>query len=127
MLSSIPGPAPGDGTCIRGGPHGDAAWPWFRRPGVRLDDGATGPINLDYMIVNDVTWVDECNVIVSALGGGMGMFAAESGEMRHRFRIQHGNEPKGFTAGAMCCSDVNDRVFSSCKGRTNEYGVGSLG
>ncbi|GMH27286.1 hypothetical protein Nepgr_029129 [Nepenthes gracilis] len=131
LSRSIAGRAPGDGTAIRGGPDGGCCvahgcmvhvYDWI------LDEHP--PITLDYQIVNDVGWIDPENIVVSAcerLGrgdGGMGLFNAENGELRHKFQISHENQIKSFTAGALSFSSSDSHIFSSCKGRSNEYGIG---
>lgn len=80
--------------------------------------------------VNDVGYIDAQSIIVTArerLGkadGGMGLFSSSSGELRHRFQVSHGNQFKSFTAGALSFSNQESKIFSSCKGRFNEYGIG---
>ncbi|XP_073034683.1 BTB/POZ domain-containing protein At4g30940 [Primulina eburnea] len=130
LARSIVGLAPGDGTAIRAGPDGGCCvahgsmvhvydWMLEERP----------PINLDYQRVNDAIWVDEENVVISAcerLGrddGGMGLFNALTGELRFKFQVKHENQVKSYTGGALC-SDSYYKLFSSCKGRSNEYGIG---
>ncbi|XP_074280395.1 BTB/POZ domain-containing protein At2g24240-like [Silene latifolia] len=132
LSASVPGTAPGDGTAIRAGPDGGCCvahgcivhvYDWM------LEE--RNPLHLDYQIVNDVGWLDSEHVVVSAcerLGrgeGGMGLFSVSTGETRHRFQVSHENQVKSFTAGALSFSSNPDyRVFSSCKGRSNEYGIG---
>lgn len=128
---SVAGMAPGDGTAIRAAPDGGCCvahgsmvhvYDWM------LEEHP--PINLDYQRVNDVGWVDSDSIAVAAcerLGrggaGGMGLFSSKTGELRHRFQIHHDDQPKSYTAGALSFSS-DFKIFSSCKGRSNEYGIG---
>ncbi|KAL7237531.1 hypothetical protein ACSBR2_003769 [Camellia fascicularis] len=125
------GQAPGDGTAIRAGPDGGCCvahgsmvhvYDWM------LEEHP--PINLDYQRINDVGWIDSETVVVTAcerLGrgdGGMALFSASSGEIRHRFQVNHEDQVKSYTAGALSFSTEDYKIFSSCKGRSNEYGIG---
>lgn len=130
LTRSVPGLAPGDGTAIRAGPDGGCCvahgsmvhvydWMMEEHP----------PINLDYQRVNDAVWVDSESIVMSAcerLGrddGGMGLFSASTGELRYKFHVTHDDQVKSFTGGAL--SFTSDyKLFSSCKGRSNEYGIG---
>ncbi|KAJ4794071.1 BTB/POZ domain-containing protein [Rhynchospora pubera] len=132
LADSVPGRAPGDGTAIRGAPDGGCCvahgsvvhvYNWM------LEERR--PISLDYQQVNDVGYIDANSIVITArerLGkgdGGMAVFSAATGELRHRFRVEHGRQPKSFTAGALSLAGLDDhRIFSSCKGRLNEYGIG---
>ncbi|KAF2317039.1 hypothetical protein GH714_011154 [Hevea brasiliensis] len=127
---SVTGRAPGDGTAIRAGPDGGCCVAHGSM--VRVYDWMMEehpPINLDYQRVNDIAWVDSENVILSAcerLGrgdGGMGLFSKSTGELRYKFQVCHENRVKSYTAGALSTSS-DYRIFSSCKGRSNEYGIG---
>lgn len=124
------GRAPGDGTAIRASPDGGCAvahgsmvhvYNWM------LDEHP--PINLDYQRVTDVGWIDCDNIVITAcerLGredGGMGLFSSRTGELRYKFQIKHEGQMKSFTGGALCFSP-DYKIFSSCKGRSNEYGIG---
>jgi len=52
-------------------------------------------------------------------------FSALTGGLRHHFRVAHDRQPRSFTAGALAVDDGGGcRVFASCKGRFNEYGIG---
>ncbi|GMP35739.1 hypothetical protein CsSME_00008077 [Camellia sinensis var. sinensis] len=53
----------------------------------------------------------------------MGLFSAGTGELRHRFQVTHDDQVKSYTAGALSFSS-DYKIFSSCKGRSNEYGIG---
>ncbi|XP_040998569.1 BTB/POZ domain-containing protein At2g24240-like [Juglans microcarpa x Juglans regia] len=130
LSRSITGQAPGDGTAIRAGPDGGCCvahgsmvhvYDWM------LDEHAS--ITLDYQRVNDVGWIDSQSIVISVcerLGrgdGGMGLFSSSTGELRHKFQVNHDNQVKSFTAGALSFSS-DCKIFSSCKGRSNEYGIG---
>lgn len=130
LSRTVAGQAPGDGTAIRAGPDGGCCvahgcmvhvYDWM------LDEHP--PINVDYQRVNDVGWLDSENLVVSVcerLGrgdGGMGLFSTSSGELRDKFQVSHENQVKSFTAGALSFSS-DYKIFSSCKGRSNEYGIG---
>ncbi|CAI9098850.1 OLC1v1035573C1 [Oldenlandia corymbosa var. corymbosa] len=130
LSGSVTGRAPGDGTAIRAGPDGGCCvahgsmvhvYDWM------LEEHPT--INLDYQRVNDACWIDPESIVISAcerLGrgdGGMGLFNASTGELRYKFDVKHENQVKTFTAGALCFSP-DYKLFSSCKGRSNEYGIG---
>ncbi|KAI8002873.1 BTB/POZ domain-containing protein [Camellia lanceoleosa] len=125
------GQAPGDSTAIRAGPDGGCCvahgsmvhvYDWM------LEEHP--PINLDYQRINDVGWIDSETVVVTAcerLGrgdGGMALFSASSGEIRHRFQVNQEDQVKSDTAGALSFSTEDYKIFSSCKGRSNEYGIG---
>ncbi|PKA49224.1 BTB/POZ domain-containing protein [Apostasia shenzhenica] len=131
LSTSIAGRAPGDGTAIRASPDGGCCvahssvvhvYDWM------LDEHQ--PINLDYQQINDVGYMDSGNIVVTArerpgrADGGMGLFSSASGDLRHRFHVSHDNHPKSFTAGALCFSNEDFKIFASCKGRCNEYGIG---
>ncbi|XP_047327266.1 BTB/POZ domain-containing protein At2g24240 [Impatiens glandulifera] len=131
LSKSVTGRAPGDGIAIRAGPDGGCCvahgsmvhvydWMIEEHP----------PINLDCQRVNDVGWIDCDTIVVAAcerLGspnaGGMGMFNASSGSLRHKFHVAHHHQVKSYTAGALSFSP-DQKIFSSCKGRSNEYGIG---
>ncbi|KAL1207157.1 BTB/POZ domain-containing protein [Cardamine amara subsp. amara] len=130
LSDSVKGSAPGDGTAIRAGPDGGCCvahgsvvhvYDWM------LEEHS--PINLDYQRVNDVGWIDSDNIVLSAcerLGrgeGGMGLFSSSSGDLRYKFQVCHENQVKSYTAGALSFSP-DYKIFSSCKGRSNEYGIG---
>jgi hypothetical protein len=137
LAASVPGRAAGDGTAVRAAPdggccvaHGGAVrvYNWMleeRRP-VYCPGHAP---------VNDAAYLDEATILVAARerpgtgrrddgGGGVTAFSALTGEPRHRFRVAHDRQPRSFTAGALAFDgDGGCRVFASCKGRLNEYGV----
>ncbi|MQM05074.1 hypothetical protein Taro_037882 [Colocasia esculenta] len=131
LAGSVPGRAPGDGTAIRAGPDGGCCvahgsmvhvYNWM------LEE--LPPISLDYQRVNDVGYIDSDKIVITAcerLGkgeGGMGLFCSSTGDLRHRFQVAHHNQVKSFTAGALSFSSSDHRIFASCKGRCNEYGIG---
>ncbi|KAE9462585.1 hypothetical protein C3L33_05496, partial [Rhododendron williamsianum] len=107
------------GTVIRAGPHGGCCvahgnvvhvYDWM------LEEHP--PVNLDFQKVNDVGWIDEETFVVGASerrggGGGLGLFSASTGELRHRFQVTCWDQVKGYVAGALCSS--SDKIFSSCK------------
>ncbi|KAF7154296.1 hypothetical protein RHSIM_Rhsim01G0034800 [Rhododendron simsii] len=115
------------GTVIRASPHGGCCvahgnvvhvYDWM------LEEHP--PVNLDYLKVNDVGWIDEETFAVSTSerqggGGGMGLFSASTGELRHRFQFTCWDQLKGYTASALCSS--SDKIFSSCKRGDNENGI----
>ncbi|XP_054807282.1 BTB/POZ domain-containing protein At4g30940-like [Prosopis cineraria] len=130
LSGSVTGRAPGDGTAIRAGPDGGCCvahgsmvhvYDWM------LEEHP--PLNLDYQGVNDIGWVDSENILVGVserLGrgdGGMGLFSSSTGDLRYKFQVSHGNQTKSFTAGALNFSS-DYKIFCSCRGRSNEYGVG---
>ncbi|EOA18554.1 hypothetical protein CARUB_v10007112mg [Capsella rubella] len=130
LSRSVTGIAPGDGTAIRAGPDGGCCvahgsvvhvFDWM------LEEHPT--INLDYQRVNDVGWINSGNIVLSAcerLGrgdGGMGLFSSSSGELRYKFQVSHDNQVKSYSAGALSFSP-DSKIFTSCKGRSNEYGIG---
>lgn len=127
---SVTGRAPGDGTAIRASPDGGCCvahgsmvhiYDWM------LEEHPT--MNLDYQRVNDAGWVDSRSLVISTcerLGrgdGGMGLFNSSTGELRYKFHVSHENAVKSYTAGALSFSE-DYKIFSSCKGRSNEYGIG---
>ena len=86
------------------------------------------PINLAYQRVNDVGWVDSSNIAVGVRSdkgssGGIGLFNSWTGELRNTFEVCHEGQVRSYTAGALCFNRDN-KIMSSCKGRSNEYGVG---
>ncbi|KAI0504741.1 hypothetical protein KFK09_015694 [Dendrobium nobile] len=131
LSSSIYGRAPSDATAIRASPDGGCCVAHGRVVHIydwMLDEHR--PINLDYQQVNDAGYVDSGHIVVTVSErpghtiGGMGLFSSSSGELRHRFRVYHDGKAKTFTAGALCFSDSQFKIFASCKGRSNEYGIG---
>ncbi|KAF5929945.1 hypothetical protein HYC85_000098 [Camellia sinensis] len=123
---SLTGQAPSDGTAIRGSPNGGCCvvhdsmvhvYDWM------LEEHP--PINLDYQRVYDIGWVDSETIVVSAGGGGMGLFSAATGKLRHRFQVTNeDHQVKSYTAGALSFNS-DYKIFSSCKGENNkEYGIG---
>uniref|UniRef100_A0A0D9ZFY2 At2g24240-like C-terminal beta-propeller domain-containing protein n=1 Tax=Oryza glumipatula TaxID=40148 RepID=A0A0D9ZFY2_9ORYZ len=49
-------------------------------------------------------------------------FSALTGDLRHRFRVAHDRHVSSFTPEALAF-DNRCKVFASCKGRFNEYGI----
>jgi hypothetical protein len=88
------------------------------------------PIYLDYQRVNDMGWIGRDNIVISAcekLGsrdGGMGLFNSSNGELKYKFDVHHDNQAKSFAAGALSFSNGDYKIYASCKGRSNEYGIG---
>ncbi|KAJ4950612.1 hypothetical protein NE237_027444 [Protea cynaroides] len=130
LVGSVVGRAPGDGTAIRAGPDGGCCvahgsmvhvYNWM------LEEYP--PINLDYQRVNDAGWVNSESIVMSAcerLGtgdGGMGLFNSSTGDLKYKFHVSHYNQIKSYTAGALSFSS-DYKIFASCKGRSNEYGIG---
>ncbi|CAL4886736.1 unnamed protein product [Urochloa decumbens] len=137
LAASVAGRAAGDPTAVRAAPdggccvaHGGAAvrvYNWMleeRRP----------VYSLSHAPVNDVAYLNAATLLLAArdrpghhgkdTGGGVAAFCALNGKPRHRFRVAHGREPRSFTAGALAVDGAGStRVFASCKGRLNEYGV----
>ncbi|KAI8570376.1 hypothetical protein RHMOL_Rhmol01G0029200 [Rhododendron molle] len=127
LSQSITNYAAAVGTVIRAGPNGGCCvahgnvvhvYDWM------LEEHP--PVNLDYQKVNDVGWIDEETFVVATSqrqggGGGMGLFSASTGELRHRFQVTCWDQLKGYTAGALCSS--SDKIFSSCKSGNNEHGI----
>jgi hypothetical protein len=98
---------------------------------VWLNDNFALTTSPSLLQVNDVGYINADSIVITArerLGkgdGGMAVFSAATGELRHRFRVEHGQQQKSFTAGALSLAGLDDpRIFSSCKGRLNEYGIG---
>ncbi|ERN18688.1 hypothetical protein AMTRI_Chr12g239520 [Amborella trichopoda] len=128
--ASVSGRAPGDGTAIRAGPHGGccvAHGSMVHTYDWTLDELPT--LSLNYQRVNDVGFMNPQKVVVCACerldrgDGGMGLFDFRTGELLFKFQVTHENRLKSFTAGALSFSE-NDRIFASCRGRSNEYGIG---
>lgn len=97
-------------------------------------------MHLDHAPVNDAAYLDASTLLLAARerpgsggrrdghhgNGGLAVFSALTGEIRHRFRVTHDKQPRPFTPGALAFDDrQNSKIFASCKGRLNEYGVGA--
>ncbi|XP_059318834.1 BTB/POZ domain-containing protein At4g30940-like [Lycium ferocissimum] len=82
-------------------------------------------ITCDYCWVNDVSWVDSENIVISSNAkldsGGMGLFSASTGELRYKFQVT--DERKGYTPGALSFSS-DYKLFSSCKSTSNKHVIG---
>ncbi|KAM0847074.1 hypothetical protein ACQ4PT_055259 [Festuca glaucescens] len=133
LAASVPGRAPGDGAAVRAAPdggccvaHGGAVrvYNWM------LEERR--PVHLGHAPVNDAAYLDAATLLVAARegtgssrhsGGGVAAFSALTGELRHRFRVAHDRQPRPFTPGALAFDDQHSKIFASCKGRLNEYGV----
>ncbi|CAL5376263.1 unnamed protein product [Camellia sinensis] len=89
FLQSVMGQAPGDGTAIRAGPDG----------GCCVLHGSRAGLALRQTVV-----VTACERLGRG-GGGMGLFSAGTGELRHRFQVTHDDqidfyyEPIGWSLG----------------------------
>ncbi|PNX92775.1 BTB/POZ domain-containing protein [Trifolium pratense] len=100
LSQSVQGQAPGDGTAIRAGPDGGCCVAHGCMVHVydwMLDEH--NPLNLDYQRVNDVGWVDPNNIVIGV------------------------SERLGRGDGGIGLFSSHDGELS-CKGRSNEYGVG---
>ncbi|KAF2945812.1 hypothetical protein DAI22_02g244700 [Oryza sativa Japonica Group] len=132
LAASVAGSAAGDGTAVRAAPdggccvaHGGAVrvynWVMEERRAVHLDHAP----------VNDAAYLDEATLLVAARerpgtgrrDGGVAAFSALTGDLRHRFRVAHDRHVRSYTPGALAF-DSRCKVFASCKGRFNEYGIG---
>lgn len=131
LAASVPGRAPGDGTAVRAAPdggccvaHGGAVrvYNWM------LEERR--PVYLDHAPVNDAAYLDASTLLVAARerpgrrDGGVAAFSTLTGDLRHRFRVAHDRQARSFTPGALAF-DQQCKIFASCKGRFNEYGVGA--
>ncbi|CAM0945279.1 unnamed protein product [Alopecurus aequalis] len=131
LAASVPGRAPGDGTAVRAAPDGGCC---VAHGGVvrvynwMLEERR--PVYLDHAPVNDAAYLDASTLLVAARerqgrrDGGVAAFSALTGEMRHRFRVAHDRQVRSFTPGALAF-DQQCKIFASCKGRLNEYGIGA--
>ena len=131
LINSVNGSAPGDGIALRASPDGGCCvahgamvhvYNWM------LDE--LPPITLDYLRVNDAGYLDADKIVMTVAerpgrgDGGMGVFSVASSELRHRFQVAHENQVKSFAGGALSFDHGGKRIFASCKGRCNEYGIG---
>ncbi|KAM0933855.1 putative transcription factor WD40-like family [Dioscorea sansibarensis] len=121
--TSISGTAPGDGTSISASPSGGCCvahgpilhvydWTFVEQP----------PITLDYQRINSAAFLDPSHILLTARG--MALFSSSSSELLHRFHVRHENQLRSFTAGALSFNHTDSKIFASCKGRYNEYGIG---
>ncbi|KAI3851959.1 hypothetical protein MKW98_019958 [Papaver atlanticum] len=130
LTSSVKGQASGNiCTAIRASPDGGCAVAHNRI--VRLYDWMLEEhptINLNYQKVNDICWIDLESVVLSACkrygreGSGIGLFSSSRGDLKHSFQLNHKNQVKSFTAGALCCNS-DGKVFAACSG-TGVNGIG---
>ncbi|GJU17186.1 BTB/POZ domain-containing protein [Tanacetum coccineum] len=119
--------APGDNTSIRASPDGGCCvahgsmvhiYDWM------LEEYP--PINLDYRQVNDAGWVgpvDPTGLVISTCEAGNGLFDSTTGELKYKFDVTHEGVVKSYTSSALTFDD-GCNLFSSCKGQSNEYGIG---
>ncbi|KAL5213297.1 hypothetical protein ABZP36_024144 [Zizania latifolia] len=130
LAASVAGRTPGDGTAVRAAPDGGCC---VAHGGVvrvynwMLEERR--PVYLDHAPVNDAAYLDEATLLVAARerpgrrDGGVAAFSALTGDLHHRFRIAHDRQVRSFTPGALAF-DHRCKIFASCKGRFNEYGIG---
>ncbi|KAF0923988.1 hypothetical protein E2562_008338 [Oryza meyeriana var. granulata] len=130
LAASVAGSAAGDGTAVRAAPDGGCCV--AHGGAVRLYNWMLEerrPVYLDHAPVNDAAYLDEATLLVAARerpgrrDGGVAAFSALTGDLRHRFRVAHDRQARSFTPGALVF-DHRCKVFASCKGRFNEYGIG---
>ncbi|RZC82447.1 hypothetical protein C5167_045227 [Papaver somniferum] len=129
LTSSVKGQEFGNCTAIRASPDGGCAVAHDRI--VRLYDWMLEEyptINLNYEKVNDICWIDLEIVVLSACkrsgreDSGIGLFSSSRGDLKHTFQLNHENQVKSFTAGALCCNS-DGKVFAACSG-TGVNGIG---
>ncbi|KAI3949425.1 hypothetical protein MKW92_036413 [Papaver armeniacum] len=132
LASTVSGQAPGNCSAIRASPDGGCA---VAHGGVvRVYDWMLEehpPLNLEYQSVNDIGWMNSDNIVMTVSQnltrpgvGGMGVFSALTGELRHRFQLSDGkDEVKGFAAGVLCFNSDSNKVLASCRETSNE-GIG---
>eukprot|EP01018_Ginkgo_biloba_P014159 Gb_37959 [translate_table: standard] len=130
-VASISGRAIGDATAIRAAPDGGCCVAHGSMVHVydwTMEEQA--PLTLDYQVVNDVGFLNSQRVAICSCervdkgGGGMAVFNTRTGKVEYKFQVCHDGQPKNFTAGALT-SSLDHHVYASCRGRSNEYGVGS--
>ncbi|RZC58077.1 hypothetical protein C5167_005375 [Papaver somniferum] len=86
------------------------------------------PINFNYQKVNDVGWIDSDNIVISACersgrqDSGIGVFSSSSGNLKHTFQLNHENQVKSFTVGALSFNS-DGKMFVVCRG-TGINGIG---
>uniref|UniRef100_A0A0D6QSV3 BTB domain-containing protein n=1 Tax=Araucaria cunninghamii TaxID=56994 RepID=A0A0D6QSV3_ARACU len=88
------------------------------------------PLSLDFHAVNDVGFLHPGRLVVSTCAsvdkpgrGGMASFDTTTGKIVHRFQLCRRDEGKIFTAGALSSGETH--VYASCRGRSEEYGLGT--
>ncbi|KAI3967644.1 hypothetical protein MKW92_040377 [Papaver armeniacum] len=132
LASTVSGQAPGNCSAIRASTDGGCA---VAHGGVvRVYDWMLEehpPLNLEYQSVNDIGWMNSDNIVMTVSQnltrpgvGGMGVFSALTGELRHRFQLSDGKDGvKGFAAGVLCFNSDSNKVLASCRETSNE-GIG---
>lgn len=127
--ATISGRATGDATAIRAAQDGSCCvahgamvhvYDWTMEEQV--------PLTLDYVTVNDAGFLNPQRVVICTCergdkAGGMALFNVKTGKLEHKFQVCHNSQPKNCTVGALASSDSH--LFASCRGRINEYGIGS--
>ncbi|KAI3843126.1 hypothetical protein MKW92_017670 [Papaver armeniacum] len=133
LTGSVSGQAPGNCSAIRASPDGGCA---VAHGGVvRVYDWMLEehpPLNLEYQSVNDIGWMDSDNIVMAVRQnltrpgvGGMGVFSALTGELRHRFQLtDRKDQVKGFAAGVLCFNSDSNKVLASCREITTNEGIG---
>ncbi|XP_051193795.1 BTB/POZ domain-containing protein At2g24240-like [Lolium perenne] len=134
LAASVPGRAPGDGAAVRAAPDGGCCV--AHGAAVRVYNWMLQerrPVHLAHAPVNDAAYLDAATLLVAARdgpgsstrpsSGGVAAFSALTGELRHRFLVAHDRQPRPFTPGALAFNNQHSKIFASCKGRLNEYGV----
>lgn len=129
LTSSVRGQASGNSNAIRASPDGGCAVAHSRL--VRTYDWMLEeypPINLNYQKVNDIGWIDSENIVISACersgrqDSGIGLFSSSRANLKHTFQLNHENQVKSFTAGALCFNS-DGKIFAACSG-TGINGIG---
>ncbi|KAI5068913.1 hypothetical protein GOP47_0017258 [Adiantum capillus-veneris] len=127
-VNSIRGRATGDATAIRAAQDGGCCV--ARGPMVHVYDWSMEeqtPLTLDYVNVNDAGFLNPQRVVICTCErgdktGGMALFNVKTGRLEHKYEVCHHGQQKNCTAGAVAISDAS--LFASCRGRSNEYGIG---
>ncbi|KAH7426594.1 hypothetical protein KP509_10G007500 [Ceratopteris richardii] len=126
--NTVRGHATGDATAIRGAQDGGCCV--AHGPMVHVYDWsmeAQIALTLDYVNVNDAGFLNPERVVICTCErgdktGGMALFNVKRGRLEHKYEVCHGGQYKNCTAGALAINDVS--LFASCRGRSNEYGIG---
>lgn len=127
-VTSICGRATGDATAIRAAQDGGCCV--AHGPMLHVYDWSMEeqiPLTLDYVNVNDAGFLNPQRVVICTCErgdktGGMALFNVKTGRIEHRYEVCHSGQQKNCTAGAVAIGDAS--LFASCRGRTNEYGIG---